>query len=417
MSGAVVDGEEAEEVEVAINDPLNGADEAPAGAHPIHISNVAKAATIEDIKSFFAFCGAVGDVTLKPQGDGELFQEGTVRFHSTQAAETALLLDKAMIVDKPITIREADKGPSEDNFGAPPLDVGDEGGESVNLGEGGTETKWPADGGRTRPMTSFDQIEEPSAGPLPGAMPEGFVPRAAGSERSSGGSPDEKLAVILALLAAGYQLGQQALDFLKATQAAQTATAAASAAVALVAQTVADVDERHGVSEKVRQFDQEHKVSEKVEAVRVAATEQAEVIRATAGPMAAQAARATVSTVSSAVETAGPVVAAAAESASVALHSAVETATPVVQSAVSQVSATVSEQLEDERVQQRLQGARAALTSAKSWAFSMLADGVDRAQSAWSARNEGGAQGERAPAHGVPHGVPSNPSGGGYGGL
>ena len=147
MGGAVVEGEEEEVEVVAISDPLNEVETAPAGNHPIHVSNVAKAATVEDIKSFFAFCGAVGDVSLKPQGDGTLYQEGTVRFHSAQAAQTALLLDKAMIVEKPITIRAVGKGPDEDNYGAPPLDDGDEGGESVDLSEGAADVKWPADGG------------------------------------------------------------------------------------------------------------------------------------------------------------------------------------------------------------------------------------------------------------------------------
>ena len=58
------------------------------------------------------------------------------------------------------------------------------------------------------------ELSGASSGPLPGAMPEGFVPRSAAASEGPEAS-DQKLAVILALLAAGYDLGQQALDYMR----------------------------------------------------------------------------------------------------------------------------------------------------------------------------------------------------------
>jgi hypothetical protein len=75
------------------------------------------------------------------------------------------------------------------------------------------------------------------------------------------------LAVMFAMLASGYQLGQQALDYIVATQAAQTAKEAAKVAVGLVAAKVAEVDEQHEISAKLRAFNEQHGISEKASAV------------------------------------------------------------------------------------------------------------------------------------------------------
>ena len=55
VGSVVVEGEDDEVEVVAINDPLTEMSSGERGEHCIHISNVARAATVEDIRSFFAF--------------------------------------------------------------------------------------------------------------------------------------------------------------------------------------------------------------------------------------------------------------------------------------------------------------------------------------------------------------------------
>ena len=343
-----------------------------------------------------------------------------MHFHSAQAAETALLLDKAMIIEKPITIRAQDEG---DNYGAPPLDEGDEGGQSVDVPNGDSSTG-PARS-RELPFESDDDELPSESGPLPGSMPTDYVPR------SPQQPADEKLAVILSLIAAGYELGQRALDYIAATQTAQAAAAAARSVASLAYSTASEIAERHGVREQLRAIDERHGVTEKASAVRAASIEAYETARATAAPIAADAARATVvaasavaCTVSTAAETAAPVVQSAVEAATpvaieaisaagAALHTAVENASPVVQDVRERVSNTVAQQLDDDTVQERLQSARARLADVKSWAFTMLASTVDRAQEAWNGGTDAAGEGAtRAPAP-PPERAPAP----GYGGL
>ena len=92
---------------------------------------------------------------------------------------------------------------------------------------------------------------------------------------------------------------------------------------------------------------------------------------------------------------------------------AVENASPVVQDVRERVSNTVAQQLDDDTVQERLQSARARLADVKSWAFTMLASTVDRAQEAWNGGTDAAGEGAtRAPAP-PPERAPAP----GYGGL
>lgn len=195
------------------------------GSFPVRIVSVSKMATVEDLRSFFAFCGGVNSVELNAMDDSETFQEGLVVFSTVSAAETALLLNQAMIVEKPITIASV---------------------AAVDSGQ------------------ILDGEDDESDFALPGAMPEGYRPPPSASEASDASS---KLKALFALLAAGYELGQQAIDFIAATEAAQKAAAAARQAAAMMAATALDLDQRHRITHNVRAFDEEHSISERAAVV------------------------------------------------------------------------------------------------------------------------------------------------------
>ena len=328
------------------------------GEHLVFISDVAKAATVEDLKSFFSFCGAVGHIELHPQG--ELFQQGTVSFHSRAAAETALLLNQATIVDKPITVTKPQAEHADISLPEPSAIV------------------YTTDAGLVR-LQPFDGVEEP--GPLPGSMPQNF------SYAPSAAANDEKLGTLLALLNAGYQLGQTAIDYIAQTEAAQAAAAAARSAAALVSAKLLEVDEEHHITAKLKAFDEEHAISQTAKQTWDKAVETAEAGRQAAAPIAADAQRA----LQEAVETAAPVAAASAEAVT-------SKAEELKRLALDNLNA----QLEDERNQQMLESARQSVTigveNAKSWASSMFGT----LQEAWdNASDAGRAEGEsrsRAPA-------------------
>ena len=72
-------------------------------ARVVVVSNVAPTATKANVSEFFAFCGPIVEVVLHPAPDGAT-QSGLVEFGSGAAAETALLLNAALIVDRPIRV-------------------------------------------------------------------------------------------------------------------------------------------------------------------------------------------------------------------------------------------------------------------------------------------------------------------------
>ena len=72
-------------------------------ARVVVVSNVAPTATKANVSEFFAFCGPIVEVVLHPAPDGAT-QSGLVEFGSAAAAETALLLNAALIVDRPIRV-------------------------------------------------------------------------------------------------------------------------------------------------------------------------------------------------------------------------------------------------------------------------------------------------------------------------
>eukprot|EP01113_Clastostelium_recurvatum_P013670 TRINITY_DN172_c0_g1_i3.p1 TRINITY_DN172_c0_g1~~TRINITY_DN172_c0_g1_i3.p1 ORF type:complete len:289 (-),score=106.05 TRINITY_DN172_c0_g1_i3:633-1499(-) len=87
----------------------------------VFVSNISPSATEKTVSDFFSFCGRITRLTLKrdPSADGA--QEAVVVFETDSAAKTALLLTNALIVDRPITVvPHASSGAEHADASAPP---------------------------------------------------------------------------------------------------------------------------------------------------------------------------------------------------------------------------------------------------------------------------------------------------------
>jgi len=97
--------------------PAAAADSKPKAVFVENLSPEVKTATLD---SFFSLCGPIESISLRPKPkaeDGTL--EATVFFESSAAADTAVLLTNAMLLDRTITItyytgdKDAEKQPQE----------------------------------------------------------------------------------------------------------------------------------------------------------------------------------------------------------------------------------------------------------------------------------------------------------------
>ena len=164
---------------------------------PVNVSNVSSGATEATLREFFSFCGAVGDIVLAPSTDGAT-QEGTVHFLTEAGAETALVLDMALIVDRPISIRAAvaDHPLVPDQRDAAPV--------AEPLYEAPYSPPPPA------LMPTPPMQQQPSMADYGSSAPAG--PAGAGASAPSAADPpdaaDYQYPRLAALLDAGYQPGQ-----------------------------------------------------------------------------------------------------------------------------------------------------------------------------------------------------------------
>ena len=219
------------------NDPLSpslpqtAAAAAPDVLYPILVSNISPAATAENLQEFFSFCGPVAMVDIAPDVSGGV-QQGTVSFTNVTSAETALLLDAALIVDRPICIQKVpdatkpsgivEPGEAEEQVGPDSLHSPDTWGSSAD----------------TAGLSSAQDHAAPAAA------------SEAGRHSSSA------YTALSGLLGAGYRLGQQALDYVAEFEERHGYKAAATdhicAGLAAVQAKVREVDEQHAISEKIK---------------------------------------------------------------------------------------------------------------------------------------------------------------------
>ena len=259
------------------------------GAYTVLVSSVSPGATAATLREFFSFAGPVSAVELASELEGGL-QQGHISFLSAQGAETALLLDGALIVDRPINIHAPPDAP------APLLDrlAGEH--ETASMLEGDASLshlprlpRGEDHGGGHRVM---------GAEGLPGAMPEGGMPAGApDASYPDGAGAEGASGAIASLIAAGYKLGQRAFDFLSHLEEAHGRPAAS--AVALIREgadavrvKVAEVDEANKISATVKAFDEEHEITERASAMWTGAVESARIGVESATPLAVGAAEA-----------------------------------------------------------------------------------------------------------------------------
>ena len=261
--------------------------------YTVLVGNVSPAADDKTLREFFAFAGAVGHISLHSDVAGST-QQGSVAFLTAQGAETALLLDGALIVDRPINIY----APNPEANAMSALEQRISAQEEAILLDGEERPAHVEDhGGGHRVMLSG----------LPGAMPsppqrassdeilgDGDGNGSTNSNHGDGSSPSgqrgsrEAGAAIAALLKAGYTLGQRAMDFwARVDTNPQVAQARASFKEGLdvVRAKVQEVDEQHAISARVRAFNEEHEIAERASAAWSSAV-------STAAPIASSAAEA-----------------------------------------------------------------------------------------------------------------------------
>lgn len=71
----------------------------------VHVENISKKTTEDEIKSFFGFCGKIESVSVKASSDDT--QSATVTFQKVAAAKTAQLLDNTQLGPNSVTVTGA----------------------------------------------------------------------------------------------------------------------------------------------------------------------------------------------------------------------------------------------------------------------------------------------------------------------
>jgi len=300
-------------------------------SHPILVSNVAASASQQSLREFFEYCGPVGRIKLSVVDDSGT-QQAVVNFGSIAAQETALLLEAALIVDRPISICKI--ASEEPACGAP-------------------DARPSAPAAAAAAPASADALNHDGSA----FFMDADTSSADGSEGSA------RYASLHGLLGAGYRLGQRALSFLSDFEQEhgikRRAVETLSEVSSKISTKVKEIDESLQVSAKLKSFDDEHEVSVRASAAWSTAKEKS----------------------SAAVEAATPVVASAAASfkagAKVASEKAGATAETVKVRAgelgeKASASFSAAKQLvqEDERVQQGWAKASAGLAGVGAWASS-----------------------------------------------
>jgi len=200
------------------------------------VSNISPSANEKTVSDFFSFCGKITKLFLT-KTEGSDTSVAVVQFETESAAKTALLLTNALIIDRPITV------------------VG------YSFGQEKEKTEQPAE--QTPVLSSTSQV------------PDSKI------TTRDFGVPDEqrtKTSVVASLLAAGYVLGQGALDSAKDLDEKHMISLQAKVAVESVKAKLHEIDLSYGISEKaqsfqkqatekVKQIDEQYKISEKAKEV------------------------------------------------------------------------------------------------------------------------------------------------------
>lgn len=78
---------------------------ADAAARTIFVKNISESATTKTLVDFFSFCGVIEHIKLHPiVGEEDRSQIAEITFETADGANTALLLDNSLILDRPIKI-------------------------------------------------------------------------------------------------------------------------------------------------------------------------------------------------------------------------------------------------------------------------------------------------------------------------
>ena len=272
-----------------------------AGTFPVAISNVAPGANEEALREFFSFAGPVGTIALHAEVSGGE-QSGTVTFHTAAAAETAVLLDGALIVDRPLCIR-----PMADLSTAAP---------AAATAVDASAADHPATRTATSPApAAASNATTVEAAPAPAALAAAPAATATAAMEHDGSAPpppeagwarddpppyqsdaERARAAISGLLDAGYTLGARALSFMRdvsrEVEASTGIRQRASEALGEGAQIVRAFDETHQISASVRAFDEEHQVSRQAIHLLHGAVAGGRAAMETAVPLATSAAQA-----------------------------------------------------------------------------------------------------------------------------
>jgi RNA recognition motif-containing protein len=170
------------------------------------VTNISPSANEKTVSDFFSFCGKINKLYLKRE-EGKDTSSAVIQFETESAAKTALLLTNALIVDRPITVTQLESTPQTT--------------------EGTTQI----------PVPDF------------GAP----VESAKITQRDFGNVTDEqrsKTSVIASLLAAGYQLGNDALDKAKSFDDKHSLSQRAQHAVDQLKVKAHEIDVQYGISTK-----------------------------------------------------------------------------------------------------------------------------------------------------------------------
>jgi hypothetical protein len=245
-------------------DPLSRAEPvSAAGQHIVLVGNISSEADEDILRNFFSFCGPVAGVELWLTGDGT--KEGTVSFGTPEAQKTALLVDRSIVVDRPIRISK----PAMAN--------------AADAGPGGAEVLPPAAADRS----GSDTI-----------APSESTPAADGDSEEGSRQSYQSLS---ALVEAGWRLGQRGVDYVTAFEEqhgyGKKAAKVIGEAASNIRGKVHEVDEAHGISRSigpamngvatnVRAFDEAHGISEGASRTWNAALETGKAAVVTATPIA-----------------------------------------------------------------------------------------------------------------------------------
>jgi len=202
--------------------------------HAVYVTNISPGANEKTVSDFFSFCGKITKLYLKKEENAET-SSAVVQFETESAAKTALLLSNALIVDRPINVLPY-PSPEEN--------------ESTSQIVQQVITQTPPAPEHTITQRQFDVPDEHRT----------------------------KTSVLASMLAAGYILGNDAVNKAKDWDEKSNFTLKAQIAVENIKGKAHQVDQKFGISdkmakikisakEKVHKLDEEFKLTEKKEKV------------------------------------------------------------------------------------------------------------------------------------------------------